>query len=49
MIQENVFRETNIFSTVDIGTNPLLSMDLEAKKTKEGIAVWEYTDVPHKL
>ncbi len=32
MIQENVFRETNIFSTVGIGPNPLLaklSMDLE--------------------
>lgn len=52
MIQENVFRETNIFSTVGIGPNPLLaklSMDLEAKKTKEGIAAWEYKDVPNKL
>lgn len=52
MTQENIFRETNIFSTVGIGSNPLiakLAMDLEAKKTKEGIAEWCYEDIPSKL
>ncbi|WP_239710639.1 Y-family DNA polymerase [Mammaliicoccus sp. E-M21] len=51
-LQRNIYHETKIFSTVGIGSNPLLaklSMDLEAKKTKEGIAEWRYEDVPNKL
>lgn len=52
MVQRDIYHQTKIFSTVGIGPNPLLaklSMDLEAKKTKEGIAEWGYEDVPRKL
>lgn len=52
IIQKRIYDETKIFSTVGIGSNPLiakLAMDLEAKKTKEGIAEWRYKDIPSKL
>lgn len=52
MMQSVIYNETQIFSTIGIGSNPLLSklsMDLEAKRTREGIAEWRYYDVPHKL
>ncbi len=51
-IQNHILHETNIFSTVGIGPNLLLSklaMDIEAKQTSNGIAKWHYEDVPHKL
>lgn len=51
-VQRDIYHETKIFSTVGIGPNPLLakfSMDLEAKKTKEGIAEWGYEEVSRKL
>lgn len=51
-IQKAIYDETQIFSTVGIGSNLLLaklSMDLEAKKTQNGIAEWRYQDVPNKL
>ncbi|MDG0820655.1 DNA repair protein [Staphylococcus equorum] len=52
LIQKEIYKQTNIKSTVGIGSNILLakvSMDIEAKHTKEGIAEWRYQDVPTKL
>lgn len=52
IIQQRIFNETQIKSTIGIGSNPLLakvSMDIEAKHTKNGIAEWRYQDVPKKL
>lgn len=52
LIQNEIFEETKIFSTVGIGSNMLLaklSMDIEAKKTQKGIAEWRYQDIPLKL
>lgn len=52
IIQQDIYDQTSIKSTIGIGSNILLakvSMDIEAKKTKEGIAEWRYQDVPNKL
>lgn len=52
MIQEEIYNKTNIKSTIGIGSNMLLakvSMDIESKHTKNGIAEWRYEDVPSKL
>lgn len=52
LIQNKIYEQTQIFSTIGIGSNMLLSklsMDLEAKKTSEGIAEWRYKDIPGKL
>lgn len=52
LIQKDIFDQTLIRSTIGIGSNILLakvSMDIEAKHTKEGIAEWRYQDVPTKL
>lgn len=52
IIQQDIFDQTSIKSTIGIGSNILLakvSMDIEAKHTKEGIAEWRYQDVPTKL
>lgn len=52
LIQKEIYKQTSIKSTVGIGSNILLakvSMDIEAKHTKEGIAEWRYQDVPTKL
>ncbi|MEB7435540.1 Y-family DNA polymerase [Staphylococcus pasteuri] len=52
IIQQKIFNATQIKSTIGIGSNPLLakvSMDIEAKHTKNGIAEWRYQDVPKKL
>lgn len=52
IIQNDIYRQTSINSTIGIGSNILLakiSMDIEAKHTKEGIAEWRYQDVPNKL
>lgn len=52
MIQADIYNNTLINSTIGIGSNILLakvSMDIEAKHTKEGISEWRYQDVPTKL
>src|SRR5699024_7136572 len=52
IIQQDIFDQTSVRSTVGIGENILLAkvaMDIEAKHTKEGIAEWRYQDVPKKL
>lgn len=52
MIQEAMLKEFGLFCTVGIGPNPLMSklaLDLESKKAPNGIARWEYEDVPQKL
>ncbi|WP_215392831.1 Y-family DNA polymerase [Staphylococcus aureus] len=52
MLQKEIYNDTGIKSTVGIGSNPLLakiSMDIEAKHNKNGIAEWRYQDVPTKL
>ncbi len=52
LLQAEIYQETKVFSTIGIGSNPLLaklSMDLEAKITDDGIAEWRYYDVPEKL
>lgn len=51
-IQSSMKREFGLVCTVGIGDNMLLSklaLDLESKKTKNGIARWRYEDVPKKL
>lgn len=52
IIQRDIYEQTLIKSTIGIGSNILLakvSMDIEAKHNKEGIAEWRYQDVPNKL
>lgn len=52
LIQKEIYSQTLVKSTIGIGSNILLakvSMDIEAKHTKEGIAEWRYQDVPNKL
>ncbi|RIL23372.1 DinB/UmuC family translesion DNA polymerase [Staphylococcus gallinarum] len=52
IIQKEIYNHTSIKSTIGIGSNMFLakvSMDIEAKHTKEGIAEWRYQDVPTKL
>lgn len=51
-IQQDIKNNFKLPSTVGIGPNMLLaklSLDLEAKKTKTGIARWSYDDVQKKL
>ncbi len=50
--KREIYEHTRIECTIGIGPNPLMSkvaLDIEAKKNKEGIAHWEYEDVPTKL
>ncbi|WP_341775896.1 Y-family DNA polymerase [Staphylococcus hyicus] len=52
MIQKNIYDETGICSTIGIGSNMFLAkvaMDIEAKQSPKGIAMWRYYDVPTKL
>ena len=52
ILQQEIYTKTQIFSTIGIGSNPLLAklaMDLEAKRTNDGVAEWRYHDVPRKL
>ena len=52
MIINDVYKETKLSATCGIGPNMLLaklSMDIEAKKTKDQIAEWDYKDVEKKL
>lgn len=52
-IQREIFRETGIFSTVGMSnSNPLLAklaLDIEAKKTPNMRALWNYEDVETKV
>lgn len=51
-ILNTVYKKTGLTATCGIGPNLLLakiSMDIEAKHTKEGIAKWTYDDVETKL
>ena len=51
-ILHEVEEKTGLTATCGIGPNMLLaklSMDIEAKKYKNGIAKWTYDDVPEKL
>jgi len=52
MIQDAMMQDFGLYCTVGIGPNPLMSklaLDLESKKTPNGIARWEYSDVQSKL
>ena len=51
-ILKTVYQRTGLTATCGIGPNLLLAkvaMDTEAKKYKNGIAKWDYDDVPTKL
>lgn len=51
-IQQRVFNETGIITTIGIGENPLLAklaLDHEAKKAEPWIATWTYAMVPEKV
>ena len=51
-IQNKVFEETGIVTTIGIGPNPLmakLALDNDAKKSTPWVASWNYNDVPKKL
>ncbi len=51
-IKNEIFSKLKLHSTVGIGLNMLLaklSMDLDAKNTKLGIAKWTYDDIKDKL
>src|SRR5574344_2165284 len=52
VIMKRIKEETGLTSTAGIGPNLLLAkvaMDIEAKHTKDNIAIWSYDDVPSKL
>lgn len=52
MILKTIEKKTGLTATCGIGPNMLLaklSMDLNAKKYKNGIAHWTYEDIPTKL
>ena len=51
-ILKTIQEKTGLTATCGIGPNPLLAkvaMDTEAKKYKNGIAKWNYDDIPNKL
>ncbi|PFT09272.1 DNA repair protein [Bacillus thuringiensis] len=50
--KREIYDHTRIECTIGIAPNPLMSkvaLDIEAKKNKDGIAFWQYEDVPTKL
>ncbi len=52
MIQDKVFKETGIVTTIGIGQNPLLAklaLDNAAKKKEPWQAEWDYSDVPNTI
>lgn len=52
LIQRKIIKETGIYTTVGIGSNPLLAklaLDNEAKQTEDFIAEWRYKDVESKI
>ncbi len=51
-IQADIMQDFGLPCTVGIGPNMLiakLALDLESKKVPNGIAIWTYDDIPHKL
>lgn len=51
-ITDDIRNELKIYSSCGIGPNMLiakLSMDIDAKKTKDGIAEWTYDDIEKRL
>ena len=51
-LMKEIYDKTQIYCTVGIGSNMLLSklaMDIEAKHQSNRIAEWRYQDVPEKL
>ncbi len=51
-ILQTIYKKTGLTATCGIGPNLLLAkvaMDVEAKKYKNGIAKWNYEDIPEKL
>ena len=52
IILDTILKKTGLTATCGIGPNLLLAkiaMDVEAKNYKNGIAKWEYKDIPSKL
>ena len=52
VILDDIKKSTNLVGTAGIGPNMLLakvSMDIEAKHTKDNIAKWDYDDIEEKL
>lgn len=52
LIQQDVFHQTGIYTTVGIGDNPLLAklaLDNAAKKSSDMKAEWRYKDVPKTI
>ncbi|MBG0964085.1 Y-family DNA polymerase [Bacillus sp. SRB1LM] len=50
--KREIYDRTRIECTIGIAPNPLMSkvaLDIEAKKNKDGIAFWQYEDIPTKL
>ncbi|PED89416.1 DNA repair protein [Bacillus cereus] len=50
--KREIYDHTRIECTIGVAPNPLMSkvaLDIEAKKNKDGIAFWQYEDVPTKL
>ncbi|OUB17564.1 DNA repair protein [[Bacillus thuringiensis] serovar konkukian] len=50
--KREIYDHTRIECTIGIAPNPLMSkvaLDIEAKKNKDGIAFWQYEDIPTKL
>ncbi|OTY05523.1 Y-family DNA polymerase [Bacillus thuringiensis] len=50
--KREIYDHTRIECTIGISPNPLMSkvaLDIEAKKNKDGIAFWQYEDIPTKL
>lgn len=51
-ILNTIYKKTGLTATCGIGPNLLMAkvaMDVEAKKYKNGIAKWNYEDIPEKL
>lgn len=50
--KREIYDHTRVECTIGIAPNPLMSkvtLDIDAKKNKDGIAFWKYEDVPAKL
>ncbi|MDZ4441675.1 Y-family DNA polymerase [Bacillus cereus] len=50
--KREIYDHTRVECTIGIAPNPLMSkvaLDIEAKKNTDGIAFWQYEDVPAKL
>ncbi|MEB9180120.1 Y-family DNA polymerase [Bacillus cereus] len=50
--KREIYDHTRVECTIGIAPNPIMSkvtLDIEAKKNKNGIAFWKYEDVPTKL